>query len=37
MVKANSKAKFAAADDLIAKRDNGTLAKAVADADCGEK
>lgn len=37
IVKANPKAKFAGVDDLIAKRDNGTLAKAVADADCGKK
>lgn len=37
MVKANPKAKFAGVDDLITNRDNGTLAKLVADADCGKK
>jgi hypothetical protein len=37
MVKANPKAKYAAADELLAKRTNGTLAKLAADADCGKK
>lgn len=37
MVKENPKAKYAGVDDLIVKRDNGTLAKAVADANCGKK
>lgn len=37
MVKVNPKAKFAGVEDLIAKRDNGTLAKLVADTDCGKK
>ena len=41
MVKANPKAKFAAVDELIAKRENDTLAKALAkafvDANCGKK
>lgn len=36
MVKANPKAKLAAADELIVKRNNGTLAKAVADNVCGK-
>lgn len=37
MVKANPKAKYAAADELLAKRTDGTLAKFVADNDCGKK
>lgn len=37
MVKSNPKAKFAVADDLIIKRDNGTLAKLAADANCDKK
>lgn len=37
MVKQNSKAKFAAADDLLNKRTDGTLAKFVADNDCSKK
>ena len=37
MVKQNSKAQFAAADALLAKRADGTLAKFVADNGCGKK
>ena len=37
MVKQNPKAKSAAADDLITKRDNGTLAKFISDNDCSKK
>lgn len=37
MVKQNPKAKYAAADELLAKRTDGTLAKFVADADCSKK
>ena len=37
MIKANPKAKYAAADDLLAKRADGTLAKFVADNDCTKK
>jgi hypothetical protein len=37
MVKQNPKAQFATADDLLAKRTNGTLAKFVADNDCSKK
>lgn len=37
MLKEKPKAKFAAVDDLLAKRADGTLAKYVADADCGKK
>ncbi len=37
MVKQNPKAQFAAADDLLAKKANGTLPKFVADNDCSKK
>jgi hypothetical protein len=37
MVKQNPKAQFAAADELIAKRADGTLAKYIADNDCSKK
>jgi len=37
MVKQNPKAQFAAADALLAKRADGTLAKFVADNDCSKK
>lgn len=37
MVKQNKKAQFAAADDLLAKRTDGTLAKYIADNDCSKK
>ena len=37
MVKQNPKAQFAAADALIAKRTDGTLAKFVADNECSKK
>lgn len=37
MVKQNQKAKFAAADELLAKRTDSTLAKFVADNGCSEK
>ncbi len=37
MVKQNPKAQFAAADALLAKRADGTLAKYVADNDCSKK
>lgn len=37
MVKENAKAKYSAADDLIAKRNDGTLAKLIADNDCSKK
>ncbi|MEP6903074.1 MAG: hypothetical protein ABJA66_15085 [Actinomycetota bacterium] len=37
MLKENPKAKAARMDDLLGKRNDGTLAKYVADADCGKK
>ncbi len=37
MLKENPKAKAARMDDLLARRNAGTLAKYVADADCGKK
>lgn len=37
MIKENPKGKFAAVDALLIKRADGTLAKYVADADCGKK
>lgn len=37
MVKQNPKAKLAAADELLAKKADGTLAKFVGDADCSKK
>ncbi len=37
MLKEKPKGKFAAVDMLLAKRADGTLAKYVADADCGKK
>ncbi|HLM02852.1 MAG TPA: hypothetical protein VK400_17505 [Pyrinomonadaceae bacterium] len=37
MLKENQKAKSAKIDELLAKRNDGTLAKYVADADCGKK
>lgn len=37
MVNQNPKAKYAAADELLAKRSDGTLAKFVGDADCSKK
>ncbi len=37
MVKQNPKAKYTAADELLAKRTDGTLTKFVADNDCGKK
>ncbi len=37
MLKENQKAKAAKIDELLAKRNDGTLAKYVADADCGKK
>jgi hypothetical protein len=37
MLKENSKAKAAKIDELLAKRNDGTLAKHVSDADCGKK
>lgn len=37
MLKENPKAKAEKIDALLAKRNDGTLAKYVADADCGEK
>lgn len=37
MLKESPKAKAVRMDDLLAKRNDGTLAKYVADADCGKK